>query len=115
MTGAHLVAFLGELVLWGCAGWAGWSLADGALRWAVSAGFVVAIIGRWSIWAAPRAVRRLGLWPRLALIGGLGAAVAAVFVAIGGWWGLAVTLASTVAILFAQWVDARDQRPVDRP
>ena len=32
MTGWHLLAFLGELVLWGCAAYAGWVLADGALQ-----------------------------------------------------------------------------------
>ena len=107
MTGWHLLAFLGELVLWGSAAYAGWVLADGALRWALAVAFLVAIITVWAIFAAPRAARRLSTGPRLAFIAGLGIAVAALLAVAGSWTAVIVALASTVAVVIAQWFDAR--------
>lgn len=107
MTGWHLLAFLGELVLWGCAAYAGWVLADGGLRWVVTVAFLVAIITVWAIFAAPRAARRLSTGPRLAFIAGLGIAVAALLAVAGSWTAVIVALASTIAVVVAQWFDAR--------
>lgn len=105
MTGWHVIAFLGELVLWGCAAWAGWTLGSGGLRWVLAAVFLVAIITVWAVWAAPRAQRRLRRGPRLVFIAGLGLVVAALFLPAALWTGVAVTLVATVAVVVAQWFD----------
>lgn len=61
----------------------------------------------WAIFAAPRAARRLSTGPRLAFIAGLGIAVAALLAVAGSWTAVIVALASTVAVVIAQWFDAR--------
>lgn len=105
VTGWHVVAFVGELVLWGCAAWAGWSLGAGGLRWVLAAACLVAIIGIWTVWVAPRATGRLRLTPRLALIGALGLAVAGLFALASHVTGAAVALVSAGAVVIAQWRD----------
>lgn len=88
MTPWHLVAFLGELVLWSCAAWAGWTLVSGPARLLAAAALLVGIVIIWSIWAAPRARWRLSLWPRLGLITVLGLGVSVLFFSIGHWPGI---------------------------
>ena len=91
----------------GSAAYAGWVLADGALRWALAVAFLVAIITVWAIFAAPRAARRLSTGPRLVFIAGLGIVVVALLAVAGSWTGVIVALASTGAVVVAQWFDAR--------
>lgn len=109
MTRWHLVAFLGELVLWGCAAWAGWTLVSGPARPLAAAALLVAIIVIWSVWAAPRTPWRLSLRPRLGLITGLGLGVGALFLSVPHWPGITIVLAATLAILVAQYMDERSQ------
>lgn len=107
MTPWHLVAFLGELVLWGCAARAAWGLTAGPLRWVLAAAAFVAIVAAWSVWAAPRSPRRLPLASRLAFIGGLGLIVCALFLVALDWPGMAVAAGATLAVVLAQWRDGR--------
>lgn len=109
LTAWHLLAFVGELVLWGCAAWAGWSFASGPIRWLLGVAGLVAILTVWALWAAPRARRRLALAPRLALIAALGALVAAPFVVAAHWAGAAIVLAATAAIVLAQGMTGREE------
>lgn len=103
----HLIAFLGELVLWGCAARAAWGLTSGPLRWVLAVAAFAAIVTAWSVWAAPRSPRRLSLAFRLAFIGGLGLLVCALFLAVLDWPGTAVAAGATLAVVLAQWMDAR--------
>ena len=109
MTPWHLVAFLGEVILWGCAAWAGWTLVGGPGRVLAAAVLLVGIIIIWSIWAAPRAKWRLSLWPRLGLVTVLGVAVSTLFLSVTHWPGIITALSSTAAIVAAQFMDDRTE------
>lgn len=102
----HAVAFLGELVLWACAGWAGWLLGGSTIvRVLLATAMVVAVIVAWSVWAAPRSARRLALGPRLGFIGVIGTLVASLHLLAAHPLGVAVTLVATLAVVVAQWAD----------
>lgn len=117
LTGWHLLAFLGELVLWGCAARLGWTVGTGGLRWVSATAALVAIVGVWSIWAAPRARRRLALRPRLVLIAVLGVLVAVGFVVAGRVPEVVLTLVSTCTVVLAQSRDSatRSDHPGQSP
>lgn len=106
LTGWHVVAFLGELVLWATAGWAGRALGgDGLAGWLWAAVAVLAVIGIWAVLAAPRSPRRLALAPRLGFILALGAIIGGPLAATGELAGAAVAVASGALVTLAQWRD----------
>ena len=107
LTVWHLVAFLGELVLWGCAAWAGWVAAEGTLRWVLAAVALTAVISVWAVVAAPRSPRRLRLAPRLGFIAALGLLIAAALLLSGRIDGALVAAVSAALVCLAQWRDAR--------
>ncbi|WP_180953210.1 hypothetical protein [Brevibacterium ihuae] len=78
---------------------------------------LVAIVGVWSIWAAPRARRRLALRPRLVLIAVLGVLVAVGFVVAGRVPEVVLTLVSTCTVVLAQSRDSatRSDHPGQSP
>lgn len=109
MSPWHLVAFLGELVLWSCAAWVGWTLVIGPARLLAAAALLVGIVIIWSIWAAPRAKWRLSLRPRLGLITVLGLGVSTLFLSVTHWPGIIIALTSTAVIVAAQFMDERTE------
>lgn len=92
-------------MLWGCAAWAGWSVATGPLRWLLALLAFVVTVGVWAVFAAPRAARRLPLRPRLALIAGLGGIVALAFLSVDHGVGAATATIAALAVVLAQWRD----------
>lgn len=103
ITAWHVLAFMGELVLWGCAAWAGWTLTDSFWRWVLPIALLAVVIGIWSAWVAPKAKHQLTLRPRLGLIAALGVAIALLFIPAAQWAGLAISLTSAAPVILAQW------------
>lgn len=103
----HVVAFLGELVVWGAAAWAGWSAATGGWKLPAAVVAFLIVVVLWAVFAAPRARGRLSLWPRLVFIAALGAAIGVALVLLGSTIGAIVALAATAAVVVAQMMDER--------
>ena len=114
LTPWHLLALVGELILWGCAAWAGLALVDGPLRWVAATSAFILIVVIWAIWAAPRSPRRLTKGARLTLITVLGLIVGALLAVAGAWAGVVIALIATAAVVVTQGLDggARSARPV---
>lgn len=104
----HVLAFVGELVLWAGAAYAGWSIAPSEWRWAGGLIGLIVVIAVWARWAAPRSPRRLAIGPRFILISMLGALTAAVLAVTGHDGPSIVVAAAALVIILAQ---ARTESP----
>lgn len=103
----HVFAFLGELGLWGMAARLGWLAAPAPMQWVGALLALVGIIAVWAVWAAPKSPRRLRLRPRLGLIASLGVLVGGGLGFLGHGIEAAITAATTVIVVIAQYVDER--------
>ncbi len=96
-----IAAFVAELVLFAGIGLATYQWAGrGLVAWAFGAIVVLLAVGFWSLWMAPRAVRRLPAVPR-ALIAAV-VAVATGFVLSGygaTTWALALWICAAILVL----------------